>query len=65
MSDQDWLTTRFEQQRPRLRAVGYRMLGSMSEADDAIQDTWLRVSRADTADVENVGAWLTTVLARV
>jgi RNA polymerase sigma-70 factor (ECF subfamily) len=65
MSDQDWLTTRFEQQRPRLRAVAYRMLGSMSEADDAIQDTWLRVSRADTADVDNLGAWLTTILARV
>jgi RNA polymerase sigma-70 factor (ECF subfamily) len=65
MSDQDWLTTRFEQQRPRLRSVAYRMLGSLSEADDAIQNTWLRVSRADTADVENLGAWLTTVLARV
>ena len=49
MSDQDWLTTRFEQQRPRLRAVAYRMLGSTSEAEDAIQDTWLRVSRANTA----------------
>ena len=65
MSEQDWLATRFEKQRPRLRAVAYRMLGSMSEADDAIQDTWLRVSRADTAHVENFGAWLTTVLARV
>jgi RNA polymerase sigma-70 factor (ECF subfamily) len=65
MTDQDWLTTRFEQQRPRLRAVAYRMLGSLSEADDAIQDTWLRVTRADTADIDNLGAWLTTVLARV
>jgi RNA polymerase sigma factor (sigma-70 family) len=65
MGDQEWLTERFEQQRPRLRAVAYRMLGSVSEADDAIQDTWLRVSRADTADVDNLGAWLTTVLARV
>jgi RNA polymerase sigma factor (sigma-70 family) len=65
MSEQDWLTENFEQQRPRLRAVAYRMLGSTSEADDAIQDTWLRVSRADTADVDNLGAWLTTILARV
>jgi RNA polymerase sigma factor (sigma-70 family) len=65
MSDQDWLTTRFEEQRPRLRAVAYRMLGSVSEAEDAIQDTWLRVSRADAADVDNLNAWLTTVLARV
>jgi RNA polymerase sigma factor (sigma-70 family) len=65
MSDQDWLAEAFDQQRPRLRAVAYRMLGSTSEADDAIQDTWLRVNRADTADVENLGAWLTTILARV
>jgi RNA polymerase sigma-70 factor (ECF subfamily) len=65
MSDQRWLTEQFELQRPRLRAVAYRMLGSTSEAEDAIQDTWLRVSRAQTDDVENLGAWLTTVLARV
>jgi len=65
MSEHDWLTKKFEQQRPRLRAVAYRMLGSTSEADDAIQDTWLRVSNADTADVDNLGAWLTTILARV
>jgi len=65
MNDQDWLSEKFEQQRPRLRAVAYRMLGSVNEADDAIQDTWLRVSRADTADVDNLGAWLTTILARV
>jgi RNA polymerase sigma factor (sigma-70 family) len=65
MSDQDWLTTRFEQQRPRLRAVAYRMLGSVSEADDAIQEAWLRMSRADTSDVVNLDAWLTTVLARI
>jgi RNA polymerase sigma factor (sigma-70 family) len=65
MSEQDWLTRKFEQQRPHLRAVAYRMLGSTSEADDAIQDTWLRVSRVDTADVDNLGAWLTTILARV
>jgi RNA polymerase sigma factor (sigma-70 family) len=65
MSDQDWLSTRFEQQRPRLRAVAYRMLGSVSEADDAIQEAWLRMSRADTSDVNNLGAWLTTVVARI
>lgn len=65
MGDQDALTKQFEQQRPRLRAVAYRMLGSISEADDALQDAWIRISRADTADVENLGAWLTTVVARV
>jgi RNA polymerase sigma factor (sigma-70 family) len=65
MSEQDWLADKFEEQRPRLRAVAYRMLGSTSEADDAIQNTWLRVSRANTADVDNLGAWLTTILARV
>jgi RNA polymerase sigma-70 factor (ECF subfamily) len=65
MSEQDWLAERFEEQRPRLRAVAYRMLGSLSEADDAVQDAWLRLSRADVSDVENLGAWLTTVVARV
>ena len=65
MSDQDWLAETFEQQRPRLRAVAYRMLGSSSEADDATQETWLRVSRTDTSDVDNLGAWLTTVIARI
>src|SRR5213595_2282958 len=65
MSEQDWLAQRFEEQRPRLRAVAYRMLGSLSEADDAVQDAWLRVSRADTSEVENLGGWLTTVVARV
>jgi RNA polymerase sigma factor (sigma-70 family) len=59
------LAERFEQHRPRLRAVGYRMLGSVSEADDAVQDTWLRLNRADTGNVENLGGWLTTVIARV
>jgi RNA polymerase sigma-70 factor (ECF subfamily) len=62
---QEWLAQQFEQQRPRLRAVAYRMLGSLSEADDAVQDAWLRLSRADTSEVENLGAWLTTVVARV
>ena len=65
MNDQQWLAERFEEHRSRLRAVAYRMLGSLSEADDALQDAWLRVSRANTSDVENLGAWLTTIVARV
>jgi RNA polymerase sigma factor (sigma-70 family) len=65
MTDQQWLAERFEEHRSRLRAVAYRMLGSLSEADDAVQDAWLRVSRADTSEVENLGAWLTTIVARV
>ncbi|MGH3864045.1 sigma-70 family RNA polymerase sigma factor [Actinokineospora sp.] len=59
------LTERFEQDRPHLRAVAYRMLGSLSEAEDAVQETWLRADRADTGDVENLTGWLTTVVARV
>ena len=59
------LTEAFEEQRPRLRAVAYRMLGSVSEADDALQEAWLRGNRADTSDVENIAGWLTTVVARV
>jgi RNA polymerase sigma factor (sigma-70 family) len=59
------LLERFEEHRPRLRGVAYRMLGSVSEADDALQDAWLRVSQADTGRVENMGGWLTTVVARV
>jgi RNA polymerase sigma factor (sigma-70 family) len=65
MSDQEWLAEQFEEHRPRLRAVAYRMLGSLSEADDAVQDAWLRVSRADADNVESLGAWLTTIVARV
>ena len=65
MDEQEWLAERFEAQRTRLRAVAYRMLGSLSEADDAVQDAWLRLSRADTSDVENLDGWLTTVVARV
>ncbi len=65
MTDQQWLAERFEEHRSRLRAVAYRMLGSLSEADDAVQDAWLRVSRANTSEVENLGAWLTTIVARV
>jgi DNA-directed RNA polymerase specialized sigma24 family protein len=64
MDEHDWLAERFEENRGRLRAVAYRMLGSLSEADDAVQEAWLRVSRAGTRDVENLGGWLTTVLAR-
>jgi RNA polymerase sigma-70 factor, ECF subfamily len=65
MDRQEWLAQQFETQRPHLRAVAYRMLGSLSEADDAVQDAWLRLSRADTGDVDNLGGWLTTVVARV
>src|SRR6059058_4095344 len=65
MDDRDWLAERFEQHRRRLRAVAYRMLGSLSEADDAVQEAWLRLSRSDTSGVENLRAWLTTVVARV
>lgn len=65
MDDQKWLAERFEEHRPRLRAVAYRMLGSLTEADDAVQDAWLRVSRADASEVENFGGWLTTIVARV
>ena len=61
----EWLANRFEEQRSHLRSVAYRMLGSLAEADDAVQDTWVRVSRAGTGDVDNLGGWLTTVLARV
>jgi RNA polymerase sigma-70 factor (ECF subfamily) len=65
MHDQEWLATRFEAERPRLRGVAYRMLGSLGEADDAVQEAWIRLSRTDTTDVENLRAWLTTVVARV
>jgi len=65
MDERDWLAERFEEHRTRLRAVAYRMLGSLSEADDAVQEAWLRLSRSDTGAVENLGAWLTTVVARV
>jgi RNA polymerase sigma factor (sigma-70 family) len=65
MDEREWLAERFEEHRTRLRAVAYRMLGSVSEADDAVQEAWLRLSRTDTSAVENLGAWLTTVVARV
>ncbi len=65
MNDHELLAERFEEHRPHLRAVAYRMLGSLSEADDAVQETWLRVSRADSDGVENLRGWLTTIAARV
>jgi RNA polymerase sigma factor (sigma-70 family) len=65
MSEHDWLAERFEENRPHLRAVAYRMLGSSAEADDAVQETWLRLSRAGVGGVENLGGWLTTIVARV
>jgi RNA polymerase sigma factor (sigma-70 family) len=65
MDEHDLLARRFEAHRPHLRAVAYRMLGSLSEADDAVQEAWLRLSRADTGAVDNLGGWLTTVVARV
>ena len=65
MNEHDWLADRFEANRTHLRAVAYRMLGSVSEADDAVQEAWLRLSRADASRVENLGGWLTTVVARV
>src|SRR4051795_2414966 len=65
MDERDWLAGEFEEHRTRLKAVAYRMLGSLSEADDAVQDAWLRLSRSDAEEIENLGAWLTTVVARV
>ncbi len=65
MDEREWLTERFEQHRPRLRAVAYRMLGSVSESDDALQEAWLRVREQDPRTVENMQAWLTTVVGRV
>jgi RNA polymerase sigma factor (sigma-70 family) len=65
MNDQDWLAERFEVTKPQLRAVAYRMLGSLSEADDAIQEAWLRLSRSDPRGIDNLAAWLTTVVGRV
>src|SRR5215470_15077428 len=64
MDDADWLAARFEESRPHLRRVAYRMLGSLPEADDAVQDSWLRLSGASAGDLENLTGWLTTVVAR-
>jgi RNA polymerase sigma factor (sigma-70 family) len=65
MNEQDWLAEQFEAHRTHLRAVAYRMLGSLTEADDALQESWIRLSRSDTNKVENLGGWLTTIVARV
>src|SRR5215469_16794099 len=65
MTESDLLAVGFERNRTRLRAVAYRMLGSVAEAEDAVQEAWLRLSRSDASSVENLGAWLTTVVARV
>ena len=65
MDDREWMAERFEAHRGHLRAVAYRMLGSASEAEDAVQESWLRLNRSDTSDVENLGGWLTTTVARV
>ncbi len=65
MEQHDWLAEQFEAHRTHLRAVAYRMLGSLSEADDAVQETWLRLSRSDTSGVDNLAGWLTTIVARV
>ena len=65
MTGNEWLADRFEEHRSHLRAVAYRMLGSLAQADDAVQDTWLRASRSDAAEVENLRGWLTTIVARV
>src|SRR5215208_6340367 len=65
MDDREWLARRFEEHRGRLRAVAYRMLGSVSEADDAVQEAWLRLNRSDSDESENLGGWLTSAVARV
>lgn len=65
MTETEWLAERFEEQRPRLRGVAYRMLGSLADADDAVQETWIRLARSDVDAVENLDGWLTTVVGRV
>ena len=65
MDRETWLTERFEENRPRLQGVAYRLLGSRSEAEDAVQEAWLHLHRADTATVTNLAGWLTTVVSRV
>src|SRR5215470_13203296 len=65
MPEQEWLADKFEENRGQLRAVAYRMLGSLNEADDAVQESWLRLSRSDVSAVENLRGWLTTVVGRI
>jgi RNA polymerase sigma-70 factor (ECF subfamily) len=65
VNERDWLAEQFEQHRPQLRTIAYRMLGSVNETDDAVQEAWLRLSRTDDAAIDNLGAWLTTVVGRV
>lgn len=65
MTEHDWLAERFQEQRPQLQAMAYRMLGSLAEAEDALQDSWFRIRRADTSEINNLGGWLTTVVSRV
>ena len=65
MEENEWLAERFEEHRPRLRAVAYRMLGSLTEAEDAVQDAWLLLNRSEAAEIDNLGGWLTTVVARL
>src|SRR5207253_3658018 len=65
MDERVWLAGRFEEHKGHMRAVAYRMLGSLSEADDAVQEAWLRLSGSDASEIENLGGWLTTVVARV
>src|SRR5712692_166040 len=65
MDQRDWLAQRFDEERPHLVAVAYRMLGSVAEAEDAVQETWVRLNRADASAVENLAGWLTTVVGRV
>src|SRR5262245_41239844 len=65
MTGNDWLAGQFEEHRPHLRRVAYRMLGTLDESDDAVQEAWLRLSRVDGSRIENLGGWLTTVVGRV
>src|ERR687893_1550906 len=65
MDEREWLAQRFQEHRPRLRAVAYRMLGSTSEADDALQEAWIRLSRSNAGEIDNLQAWLVTVVGRV
>src|SRR3954454_25357665 len=65
MDERDWLAERFEEHRTHMRAVAYRMLGSLSEADDAVQEAWIRLSRSDADEIRNLGDWLTTAAAGV